>query len=45
MERKLLNVELKEKTGNTIIRQRTRVRDRVQQVTIQNGNGLDTSPD
>ena len=43
MERKILNVKLKDRIHNAIIRQRTRVTDIVQYVT--NGNGLDTSPE
>ena len=45
MERKMLNVKLKDRIRNTNIRQRTRVTDKVQYVTIRNGNTPDTSPD
>ena len=39
----MLNVKLKDKVCNTIIRQRTTVTDTVQYVA--NGNGLDISPE
>ena len=45
MERKRLDVKLKDRFRNTIIRQRTIVTDIVQNVTNENGNGLDTSLD
>ena len=42
MERNKLNVKLKDRIHNIIIRQGTRV---TVNYTIQNGTGLDTSPE